>query len=117
MSSYGLMIHRCTIRRNTTTVSPSGHASAAFTDLATSVPCLEQQEKGRARLGGAGAYLEHDAIVFLPPGTDIRPRKANDLNDQLVVNDTTYLVQFVGDEAGMGDHLTAWCKRLPSGAA
>lgn len=110
-----MMVHTCTIRRNTPATSASRQVSAVYANLATGVACFEQQQIGRSRLGGAGVFLEFDAIVFLPSGTDVRPKNACDIPDQLVVNGTTYLVQWAGDENGMEDHLTAYCKRFQSG--
>lgn len=116
MSSAALMIHTATINRSTPTVGDTGRTSPAYSELAADVPCLLQEEKGGFRLGGAGVYLEYDAICFFPPDTDIRPKGANDLPDQVIVNGTTFLCRFAGDESGMADHLTAFLKRFPAGS-
>jgi hypothetical protein len=114
MSSAALMIHSAQIRRNTPVVSATRQVSPAWTDLASDVSCLVQEEKtGGIRLGGAGSYLEYDAIGFFPADTDLRPRGPDDLGDQVIVNGTTWLCRLVIDESGMADHLVAYLKRFP----
>lgn len=111
------MIHAATIRRNSPEIGATGRVEPSWSDLAADVSCLLQEEKGSFKLGGAGVYLEYDAICFFPSSTDIRPRGPNDLADQVVINGTTYLCRFAADESGMSDHLTAFLKRFPAGGA
>lgn len=114
----GLLIHRATIQRNTPQ-NVEGVVTPSLADLATNVRCLVQEELGRVTTGPAGLVLAYDAIGFFPRGTDLRPKgsAASDQPDVVVVTDRrgsslgTFTVLHVGDEAGMGHHLTAKLKR------
>lgn len=115
--SLGLLKHRGTIKRNTTT-NVNGIITPAWADLATGVKCLIQEKAGVIKGGAAGADLAYDAVCFLPPGTDIRPKGTADDRDQFIqttpATGVIYLVRHVADRSGMAHHLTAYLQRLPS---
>lgn len=120
MSSLSLMVHSCRISRNTP-ANDEGVIVAAWTDVATDVPCLMQEKSGAVKRGEAGAGLEYDAVIYLPPDTDIRPQGAGDQPDRVAITsparlaDRVFLVKFVSDDSGMGDHLKAFVQRLSKG--
>ena len=114
-----LLRGQCTIKRNTpTNVNGNIVPSWAATTNGTGVRCLIQEKTGSVSMGGDGAALIYDAVCFLPPGTDIQPRRLEDDADQLIqtkpASNVTYLVRFVSDRSGFAHHLTAYLKRLPS---
>lgn len=120
MSAKSLMVNRCTIQRATITTT-AGEQLRTWANSATGVRCLVQEDRGIVRQTAGGAGLEYDAIGFFPTGTDIRPQGNNDNADRIVMTKpsspgTTFVVKKVGDESGMGNHLTAYLKRLPSGS-
>ncbi len=116
--SLGLLKHRCTIKRSAPT-NVNGIMQPNWAELTTNVRCLIQEKTGRIGSAGGSAGLEYDAVCFLPPSTDIRPRGTEDNPDQIVhtlpATGVTYLVRYVADRSGMGHHLTAYLKRLPAG--
>lgn len=116
MSALSLMVHRCSIERNTPT-NEHGQIKAHWAVLANPVRCLLQEKAGRLNRGPAGTALEYDAVLFLPPGQEVGPRGTQDRADRIVmlkpdrVADTVFLVLFVADRSGMGNHQTAYVKR------
>lgn len=108
--------HRCTIERQTKT-NTKGEVSATWTENATGVRCWIQEKQGQLKFGESGAGLEYEAILFLKPGTDIKPQTADDVKDRIQITKPTrfgaayFLVQHVADESGTEDHLVAFLKR------
>lgn len=117
MSFDSLLRNRCTIRR-ATRANVDGVIQLTWSDLATQVPCLVQEGAGRVMPGKSGQALEYEAIGFFRFSQDIRPKGGDDTQDQIVMTtpatSVKYLVLKVGDEAGIGHHLEAYLKRLPS---
>jgi hypothetical protein len=121
MSSLSMMVHRCTIQRDTPE-NVDGVIVPDWDDVATSQPCLIQEGSGRLRQSASGEYLLYSAIGFFPPSADLRPQALNDRSDRIVIESPSRLagamftVLLVVDESGMGNHLTAYLDRLPAGA-
>jgi len=117
MSAKSLMVHRCTIQRNTPG-NTDGVLVDNWADLATGVRCLVQEKSGTVKPTPAGQGLEYDAVGFFLPGQDIRPRGVDDQRDRIVMTKpaspaTVFLVKLVVDRSGFQNHLTAYLKRLP----
>ena len=114
MSANSLMTHRCTIKRATNENVDGIVESSYSTTVSSGTRCLIQEKSGMTKAGPAGTNLQYDAICFLPFGTDIRPRTTNDNKDQLTQttpSGATYLVNFVAERSGKGNHLTAYLTR------
>lgn len=109
--------HECTIERQTKTKT-KGETAATWSDNETGVRCWLQEQKGTLKFGDSGPGLEYEAILFLKPGTDIKPKGTDDIKDRVKITKPTrfngfyFLVQHVADEAGTGDHLVAFLKRV-----
>ena len=115
MSSFSLMTHLCRVERNTP-VNSDGFVSPGWATVESDVPCLMQQKRGVLQTGDGGLALQYDAVVFLPIDVDLKSSDTGDQPDRIIVTDPerlacTLLVQHAADESGMGDHLTAWCRR------
>lgn len=118
---YGMLVHLATVKRNTVS-NVDGVASPSLADDAAGVPCLLQEKIGRVQDGASGLWLEYDAVLFVPFGTDVRPKGSagSDVPDVVVVTDQqgttlgTFTVLHVADEAGMGHHLVASLRRSSS---
>lgn len=117
-----LMRHRATVQRASRTTT-GGETRLVYADVATGVPCLVQQERGRTQASVAGVVLEYDVVVYLRPDQDVRPRGQHDAKDRLVLTAPTsvagdaYVVEHVADEAGQDHHRTAFCRRLAGATA
>lgn len=115
--SLGLLTHRCTIKRSAPT-NVAGVLQPNWATLAANVRCLIQEKTGKTGTAGGGAGLEYDAVCFLPPGTNVRPRGTDDNPDQILhttpATNVLYLVRFVADRSGKAHHLTAYLKRCPA---
>lgn len=120
MSLRSLMRHRCTIKRNTT-VNTGGVVTPSWATVATSQPCLVQEDRGRIQTGPAGEALEYDAIGYFPAAADLRPRGGNDEPDQIVMESparmagVTFLVMHVHDESGQDKLANAYLQRFRHG--
>ena len=121
--SLGLLRQRCTIQRSTQ-ANTDGIIERTWGNLATGVPCLIQEGSGRTGSGSGGVKtgpegnaLEYDATCFLPPNTDVKPRRTSDEPDRIVqttpATTTVYSVVLVVDKSGFAHHDTAYLKRLP----
>ena len=117
MSYKSLLVNRGTIQRNTKS-NVDGVITSSWADLATDVRCSLQEDRGvvRSLVGGQG--LDADAILFLLPGTDVKPKTQNDDKDRFILTkpatNAKFLVEFVGDSTGRGHHLFAALKRVPA---
>ena len=119
--SLGLLRQRCTTQRSVKT-NVDGIIKNAWADIATDVECLIQEGAGRLGGGGnkpgaEGTGLEYDATCFLPPDSDLRPRRQQDEPDRLIQTEpatgTVFSVLLVVDKSGMGHHDTAYLRRMP----
>lgn len=114
MSLDTLLTHRATIKRNSP-VNTHGVMTPSLSTLASSVPCLVQEQLGRTTFGPDGVSIAYDAIGFFLPTQDIRPRgsASSEMPDVIECNGISYTVLHAGDEGGQGHHLTALLRRLP----
>lgn len=113
--SSRLLRHTVTIKRATVTRT-GGESSVTYSNNATGVKCLIQQERGQVKRQGSGAVLEYDAIAFFPQSVDIQPDHDGGTPDQIVVTApssdvATYLVKHAGDESGQQHHQTVYLTR------
>lgn len=121
MTSLSLMKHLCKVKHATKN-NVDGEIIPLYLTQTTNVRCLLQENSGRYQLGEGGSSLSYSAILFVPPGTDIKPKGTDDARDQIVMtgpthlNGRTFLVQHVADEAGRNDHLTVFLERVATGA-
>ena len=119
MSSLNMMTHLCTIQRNTQS-NVDGVITPSWADHATSVPCLIQEGTGRLQQTTGGQGLFYDALLFLPPDSDVKPQAPDENNDRIIMTlparltGITYLVKLAVDESGQGDHLVAYLTRVPA---
>lgn len=87
--------------------------------VSTNVRCRIEEGTGGMVTKNDGQQLEYNAMGFFPYGTDIRPRGASTDQDQVILKsvtpNVTFMVVLAVDEAGTGDHLVVYLKRLASG--
>ena len=115
-----MLIHRCTVERNTR-ANVGGEATSSYASIATGVHCLVQESHGRHARGAAGEYLSYDAIGFFKLTQDIQPQVDGQEQDRITLTGPSrlagrkYLVIHAGDEAGMpGGYLTALLRHVPA---
>ncbi|HBH51678.1 MAG TPA: hypothetical protein DDY91_07290 [Planctomycetaceae bacterium] len=113
MSLTSLLSQTCTIRRASVSVSATGLPTATYADLTTGVRCLLQGKSGRTSGGPQGLDFAFDAVLFVPPGTDVQPGQNDGSHpDQIVIGTATYTVQAVVDRSGKANHKTCYLKGL-----
>lgn len=121
MSLRTLLKHRCTIKRATVTNTNGIPSKAWSTTVASSQPCLIQEEAGSIDRGRGGQALEYDATGYFPPDANLKPRGGDDAPDQITVTaparmaGTVYLVEHVSDQSGQDRLLNAYLKRYRAG--
>lgn len=117
MSANALMRNRCTVTRNTFVTGAGGKTTLSPVDIATDVRCLLQEGRGTVSYGIKGAQLKYDAMIFFRTGQDVRADDTADEPDIITMTKPSggkFLCMKVGDESGMGNHRTAYVRRVPS---
>ncbi|MFH0911719.1 MAG: hypothetical protein V1918_09480 [Planctomycetota bacterium] len=103
MSRSGLFGQTADIERATPSVNGAGEVVLAWSAVASGVPCALQPLRARSRLDRAGEALRAEAALYLPSGTDLRPRLSDGHADRVTVEGGKYLVESVTeDDAGRG---------------
>ena len=119
MTPDHLFEHRCTIIRSSQAVS-GGEVTKTPANLATDVPCLLQEGRGRTRNTETGEVMDYDGILFLAPDQDLRPNATNSEPDVILMTghpvtsivNGKYRVMKTGDESGQGILQEAYLSRL-----
>jgi hypothetical protein len=99
MSIRSLFTRRCTVERAAPATAGDGTVSLSWSTVATGAPCALQPRAAETGLRTAGEALTAEALLFLPAGTDIRPRLADGQADRVTVDGTVYRVAAVEDNA------------------
>lgn len=96
-----LFRHRCTIQRNTTSVSATGASKFSYANIATNVPCLLVDRGNRMTQGESGiAFRQEKRAMFGAEVVDFDLQEGD-----LVIEELTskvYLLVHINPVRGMG---------------
>ena len=102
MSATGLLNATATIERATPSTGATGEVTLGWSTVASNVRCALQVKRGVNLQREAGAVSEIEAVLYLPPATDVRPSTGGGPGDRVVIAGAAWRVQHVhvvGDPA------------------
>lgn len=103
MSFTSLLNQTATIERNSSpAVGDTGKVSAAWSTVATGVPCAIQPHTVRSTDEAFGQALNATHVGYFLAGADIEPEGDNGKPDRVTVDGVKYLCRGVENPAGRG---------------